>query len=110
MISKFRSGKKNGFNGILFFFRYKNNQEVFKETVQKQIQQSHDQLYQTPENTDKHYITFEPYLPERHNSVRESMKMLGKEERCVTMGASWVSPGSLKALSRSSDANTNEEL
>lgn len=74
--------------------------EAFKERVNYCVKLSQEHLYDSPPVDDKHYITFEKYVPERHDAVRHTMQMPHPEERVVNLGPTWVERGTFKALSR----------
>ncbi|KAK9686786.1 Ubiquitin-conjugating enzyme [Popillia japonica] len=80
---------------------YRNNQLEFKEKVKECVTYTQDHLYDPSPVDDKHYITFEKYIPSIHDSVRATMMTHeSHEERIRASGYSWVSPGSFKPLSK----------
>ncbi|KAI4466426.1 sodium/potassium/calcium exchanger [Holotrichia oblita] len=79
---------------------YRNNQLEFKEKVKECVKYTQDHLYDPSPVDDKHYITFEKYIPSIHDSVRATMMTQSHEERIRASGYSWVSPGSFKPLSK----------
>lgn len=83
----------------LFLFRYKNNREAFNEKVRTCVKLSQHRLYDNPPTDDKHYIVFEKYSPDKHDTIRASV-LAQKEARPLKEGHSWVSPGAFKPLTR----------
>lgn len=73
------------------------------------IKKSHLHLYDTPQTHDKHYIIFEKYLPEKHDSVRKTIFSPCQEERVVKSGITWVEAGSFKPLSRPPSPDSESE-
>ncbi|KAJ8970660.1 hypothetical protein NQ314_001079 [Rhamnusium bicolor] len=78
---------------------YKSNKNAFKAKAQEIVNLSKDHLYDEPPTEDKHYIIFEPYVPEVHDKIRMSM-ITFQEEQTSKIGHSWVLPGTYKSLAR----------
>lgn len=53
--------------------RFRNNPELFSEKVKLCVKNSQDHLYDPPPVDDPHYLRFDPYDREKHESVRESI-------------------------------------
>lgn len=64
------------------------------------VKKSQEHIFDAPPTDDKHYISFEPYDPAKHDSVRTAMLNQQIEEKPKVVGHSWVSGGSFKPLSR----------
>lgn len=64
------------------------------------IKTSQNSLYENPPTNDKHYIVFERYLPEKHDTVRNTILSQPTSDRPLKIGHSWVSPGTFKPLTR----------
>lgn len=93
----------------LLFCRYKNNLEAFTNKVKNCVKESQEHLYDNPPTNDRHYIIFERYLPEKHDSVRNSILSQPINDRPLKLGHSWVSPGSFKPLTRPQTPESESE-
>ncbi|KAJ8979021.1 hypothetical protein NQ317_003124 [Molorchus minor] len=88
---------------------YQKDVNTFKSNAQELVKLSREHLYDEPPTEDKHYITFERYVPEIHNKVRTSM-MTFHEEQISKVGHSWVLPGSYKSLTRPSTPPSEKRI
>lgn len=93
----------------IFSLRYNSNPKLYKEKVEEIVKTSQEKIYDLPSSDDKHYITFEPYEPLKHDAVRTAMINQAKEERQTKIGHSWVASGSFKPLSRAPSPNSESE-
>ncbi|XP_017776949.1 PREDICTED: protein crossbronx homolog [Nicrophorus vespilloides] len=88
----------------------RSDEEAFQDKVKHCVQSSRDHLYDKPAVDDDHYIVFEEYTPNIHNSVRTNMLQQGSDaDRIVTVGHSWVKEGSFQPLSRNPSLQTNSD-
>ncbi|CAH2008222.1 unnamed protein product [Acanthoscelides obtectus] len=88
---------------------FKNDLAQFKSKCLESVKSASEHLYDLPPTEDPHYITFEPYDPEVHDKVRESMLTV-KESKPSKRGLSWVLPGSYKPLTRPATPPSESEL
>lgn len=79
---------------------FKNDLETFKKHVEYCVKISMEKIYDPPPVHDKHYIVFEPYQPDVHDSVRQQMLNYQPDQKSLSIGHSWVAPGTFKPLSR----------
>lgn len=78
---------------------YKTNKKLFMEKVRECVVLSIDHIYDDPPTEDKHYITFKPYDPDVHDTVKNTMLKTQANESTV-QGISWVQQGSHQPFSK----------
>lgn len=64
-------------------------------------------MYDPPPTNDKHYLAFEPYQPEIHDPVRQTMLTPKKDEKNHSIGHSWVAQGTFKPLTNVPGSETD---
>uniref|UniRef100_A0A2A4JQ69 UBC core domain-containing protein n=1 Tax=Heliothis virescens TaxID=7102 RepID=A0A2A4JQ69_HELVI len=79
---------------------YKSNKKAFMEKVRECVVLSIDHVYDDPPTEDKHYITFKPYDPDVHDTVKNLMLKAPPPNEGANQGISWVQPGSFQAFSK----------
>ena len=77
-----------------------NNFEAFRERVTKCVRESLDNVYNPPTIDDPHYIAFDPYISELHDSIKQEIYEPKEEDENKALGLSWVQPGSLQPFSK----------
>lgn len=70
------------------------------EKVKESVVASIDHLYNEPPTNDKHYISFTPYDPEKHDPIQELMLKPTNGPDGVSQGISWVQPDSFQPFSK----------
>lgn len=58
---------------LLVCYRLENNFEAFRERVTKCVRESLDNVYNPPTIDDPHYIAFDPYISELHDSIKQEI-------------------------------------
>lgn len=54
-------------------YRQENNFEAFRERVKTCVKESVNQVFNPPTMDDPHYITFNPYVNELHDSTKREI-------------------------------------
>lgn len=76
--------------------------------VQTCVKESIDHIYDPAPTDDKHYLVFEPYDPEVHDSVRQTMITTKNDDsKSSPVGHSWVASGTFKPLTNVPTSETD---
>ncbi|XP_012057211.1 PREDICTED: AKT-interacting protein-like [Atta cephalotes] len=79
---------------------HENNFEAFRDRVKACVKESVNQVFNSPTMDDPHYITFNSYVKEVHDPIKQEIYESKDEEENKPMGLSWVQPGSLQPFSK----------
>ncbi|KAL3280883.1 hypothetical protein HHI36_004111 [Cryptolaemus montrouzieri] len=87
---------------------FKSNKEEFKDSVKRIVAEGVDHLYDEPPMDDKHYITFEPYDSNVHETARAQL-LTQKHDDFFKFQNSWVLPGTLTPLGRPPTPDSDQD-
>ncbi|XP_045472082.1 protein crossbronx homolog [Harmonia axyridis] len=87
---------------------FKDNKEEFLSRTRSVVKESLERLYDDPPTEDKHYISFEVYNPNIHESTTAQL-LTQKHKELSKYRKSWVLPGSIKPLSRPPTPDSEKE-
>ncbi|XP_018341696.1 PREDICTED: protein crossbronx-like, partial [Trachymyrmex septentrionalis] len=59
---------------------YENNFEAFQDRVKACVKESVNQVFNSPTMDDPHYITFNPYVKEVHDPIKQEIYESKDEE------------------------------
>nr|XP_022901797.1 protein crossbronx homolog [Onthophagus taurus] len=79
---------------------YKENQDEYTKKLKDLIKINEQHFYDLPETEDKHYLIFEPYDPQLHDTIREKFLLLPEDKKTKISGYSWVNRGGYNSLMR----------